>query len=1637
MSIDLSWGASIGSQVLAEISLLEANAKCMEDRECSPSLSTNNTSILANSNLSSSMSETSAVKTKPILNLSHSSSNRLSNDTNVSCLTSVTGLLGSNPSEMKTGTSSNMEHRTNSLSVSIHSPLSCSTPVANSAASLRRASLRSSSVLKLQLQNWGLPSAVVQKYAEKKITTLFPWQVECLQTGKVLSGSNLIYSAPTSSGKTLVSELLMLKTIIDLKKKAIYILPFVAVAREKTRFLKYVTEDIGIRVESFAGSSSPPGGLKNCDLAICTIEKANSLINRLIEDGSLDQLGIVVVDELHLIGDSHRGFLLELLLTKIFYATSRNGNRSRIQLVGMSATLPSLEVLAKWLRADLYRTDFRPIALKEHIKIGIDIFHPDFRLARKIDPNRLVPNDIEHLIYLCLETMLDGHSVLIFCPTKNWCEKMAQNISTEFFNLGSSTTSHYGIILRQQLKGDLLAQVLERLKATPAGLDAVLGQTIRFGVAFHHAGLTSEERENIETAFRHGVIRVLVATSTLSSGVNLPARRVIIRTPMFHGTVIDPLVYRQMIGRAGRFGVDTDGDSYLICQPSEKHQVQRMFNAVPPALKSCLLLDSTSATDPSMAVTSSMKRAMLEVIATGSASTEDDLKLYASCTLLAVLNDVPDVAIQACVAWLVSNEFIRRQTVEDGKERLTPTQLGLACLASSLSPDESLNLLNELKTARRGLILDSDLHLVYQITPTYVSDQMTQIDWLHYLTLWEELSESQKRVGEAVGVEERFLVRAMKGTVTTTAPRQSRQMAIHRRFYTALALHELMNEVRLAVVARTYKMNKGTLQSLQQQTATFAGMVTIFCHRLGWNTLYVLLEHFQSRLLFGVQLELCDLMRLPSMLSHTARLLYDAGLTNVSAVATAAAENIEVLLKNACPFKSAKETEEAKKLGETDVNAHNLVAEARKLLQLELGVKIQWSDKVKSEPALPKPSQEKFKRPSLVPKDFPSPIGKNTSIKLSCTNSPLASTPIFEVTPIPQKTVTPPVKTKSAMKENVKPADITPDMFAESSVNSSHSFAVETLQQSPTNQAVIQILPRTPLTKAAGVLESLRLSDDELFDTIRTPPFVACAEKLAPVTEKPLEKYLKRRVSTDDISFLDATPPPHQSIGKLANKKSKISTTLASPLQPHSICQSPLVLSFSSDDSSIIPSSLPVPKFKINEITTSSRVELFIKETMRQNCLAIMVYKEKNSILGLAVAWSCLNVNYIQLRERFDSSLDVAKVSKLKSLFEALIRLKVEFIVYDIRSTTGDLRSLFHHLINEMLFRDVDLCQWLLEPSNPSVSLQKLVRMYGQQGSPTKTYRGREKVLHECCSLLDIFHQMKQRLHQNELLQSLIELEMPLVMLMLQMEEMGIAFDRSSCESVLQTLREHLKMLEETAHRLAGRQFSLSSSKEVSKVISSLNLCIEEKNPQSFINPLKKKYQPPSTTKTSLVKLGRIHPLPKLIVEFRKVSAIVQTIICPLLQASTFHVDGIERIAGECEFRNVTGRVNIVQPNLQHIPRPFPLSDGRLINVRTAFYAVPAQAERQAVNTKIQGSAADLVKTAVILLNRSLNEKLADVHLVHQIHDELLFQVPVKSMERAARVVRHCMETAIPMKIRLPVAIKTGKTWGTMEPYKS
>ena len=119
------------------------------------------------------------------------------------------------------------------------------------------------------------------------------------------------------------------------------------------------------------GSVSPAGGIKVTDIAIATIEKANGIVNRLMEEGELGTVGCIVVDELHLLGDPSRGYLLELLLTKIRYVSGGQEDADKtVQIVGMSATLPNLQDLAGWLDASLYTTDFRPVPLTENIKIG-------------------------------------------------------------------------------------------------------------------------------------------------------------------------------------------------------------------------------------------------------------------------------------------------------------------------------------------------------------------------------------------------------------------------------------------------------------------------------------------------------------------------------------------------------------------------------------------------------------------------------------------------------------------------------------------------------------------------------------------------------------------------------------------------------------------------------------------------------------------------------------------------------------------------------------------------------------------------------------------------------------------------------------------------------------------------------------------------------------------------------------------------------------------------------------------------------------------------------------------------------------------------------------------------------------------
>uniref|UniRef100_A0A182NH52 DNA polymerase theta n=1 Tax=Anopheles dirus TaxID=7168 RepID=A0A182NH52_9DIPT len=841
------------------------------------------------------------------------------------------------------------------------------------------------------LANWGLPGSVTDAYTKKGIIELFPWQVECLSRDQVLlEGKNFIYSAPTSAGKTLVSEFLLAKTIAERKLKAMLILPFVAVAREKMLYLRDLLESGGMRVEGFYGGYHPPGGFESVDLAVCTIEKANSIVNRLLEQGTLTTLGLVVVDEVHLISDPSRGYILELLLTKIRFVAARSNHR--IQIVCMSATLPNIELLARWLDADLYHTDFRPIALVEMLKVGSTIYSATGEPVRYIKGTLMdypVPKDSDHVVLLTLETILEGCAVIVFCPSKDWCEQLALSLAGTLHTLGKEDHAHAVLRdrLREQIDGARQQEVLLQLRNCPAGLDSVLEKTVRYGVAFHHAGLTTDERDIIESSFRDGALRIIVATSTLSSGVNLPARRVIIRTPKFGGRPMSALAYKQMIGRAGRTGRDTLGESILICNPTEEKIGRELIGAELPPVRSCL--DSENYAH--------LKRAVLEIIASGSASSTEELETFVNTTLYSCeraynfqVNDrllqmskstkrkqhAPgqeerDVCSQeqdpivSCISFLVEYEFIRLQQQgeemetdrSDGNAKrtvLSATRLGHACLAASLPPKDGFLLFSELQRARQCFVLESELHAIYLVTPYSVAYQWQQIDWMDFLDLWEKLPGAAKRVGELVGVKESFMVRAMRGGGSSNV--DYRTLQVHKRFYTALALLELVHEVPLGVVARKFKCCRGLLQSLQQVASTFAGIVTSFCASLNWTLLQLLVGQFRERLFFGVAHELLDLMRIPSLNGQRARLLYDGGVTGLVQLANADRLAVETLLHNKASFEAERVRENENeydaarrkqlrnlyltgKAGVTiEEAARLLIQEARTYLQLEHGL---------------------------------------------------------------------------------------------------------------------------------------------------------------------------------------------------------------------------------------------------------------------------------------------------------------------------------------------------------------------------------------------------------------------------------------------------------------------------------------------------------------------------------------------------------------------------------------------------------------------------------------------------------------------------------------------------------------------------
>ncbi|SDX95483.1 ATP-dependent DNA helicase [Halopenitus persicus] len=533
----------------------------------------------------------------------------------------------------------------------------------------------------------GLPSGVGEALEAEGVAELYPPQAEAVEAG-LLEGENLVAAVPTASGKTLIAELAMLSAI-ERGGTALYIVPLRALASEKrAEFERF--EEFGVTVGVSTGNYESDGEwLATRDVIVATSEKVDSLIR----NGApwIDDLSCVVSDEIHLVNDRSRGPTLEVTLAKL-----RRINEG-LQTVALSATVGNAREIADWLDAALVDSDWRPIDLRVGVHANGAI---DFDDGSRTDvPVGDPPTDDQTaaLVDDALDTVEDGRggSSLVFVNSRRNAESAARN-------LARVTRRHLEEAEREEL--DALAEEIRSGSETDTGES--LAEVIEAGAAFHHAGLTSDQRALVEDAFRDRLIKCICATPTLAAGVNTPARRVIVRDwrrydGEFGGMKpLDALEVHQMCGRAGRPGLDPYGEAVLLANDAE--QSEELFDRYVWA--------DAEPVRSKLAAEPALRTHVLATIATGFASTREGLFEFLANTLYAEqadddrhLRSVTDGVVE----YLVANEFLERER-DGGREALAATSIGHTVSRLYLDPMSAAELIDGLRAAGGGGSAASD-----------------------------------------------------------------------------------------------------------------------------------------------------------------------------------------------------------------------------------------------------------------------------------------------------------------------------------------------------------------------------------------------------------------------------------------------------------------------------------------------------------------------------------------------------------------------------------------------------------------------------------------------------------------------------------------------------------------------------------------------------------------------------------------------------------------------------------------------------------------------------------------------------------------------------------------------------------------
>ncbi|HEX7401116.1 MAG TPA: DEAD/DEAH box helicase [candidate division Zixibacteria bacterium] len=521
-----------------------------------------------------------------------------------------------------------------------------------------------------KLIRYGIPDSIIESWKKTQGNELLPLQAAAVVKHDLLNGKSLIISAPTSSGKTFCGEMAAAVNLFK-RKKVVFLVPLKAVAEEKYADFCRKYSPLGIRVtvstrDRLEDDRKIERG--DFDLAIMIYEKFNRLLIKNLD--VLNSINLVVVDELQMIGDHSRGMTLELVLTKI------KSSKYSPQILGLSAVLKDPEQLSSWLGCQLLLEKNRPVELLQGV-----LLNGEFRFRKhnsgEEGSQKLVGLESEepHLILFAnLNQLLEEkEQVLVFLKSKKNCEDCALLFSEQAHSNQSTEAIRELSELENTTLREKLVKCLEK------------------GVAFHNADLTFDERRVIEHFYLKGDIRIIFSTTTLSLGINLPAKTVFIETQKYEvgeysgKAVMSPLSwseYENMSGRAGRFGLENQfGRSVIIAQ--NQFQFDTLWEGYIEGEEEKI----TSRLSPE-----NLADVILDLVASGAGKTQDKLKSVLTHSLGGgLILENQDIVREK------TEELLQINVLSKNEEVLSPTRIGSLCAFKGITVKTGLALKRKLE----------------------------------------------------------------------------------------------------------------------------------------------------------------------------------------------------------------------------------------------------------------------------------------------------------------------------------------------------------------------------------------------------------------------------------------------------------------------------------------------------------------------------------------------------------------------------------------------------------------------------------------------------------------------------------------------------------------------------------------------------------------------------------------------------------------------------------------------------------------------------------------------------------------------------------------------------------------------------